>query len=134
LRSLSFNRSQGFAAYPGVSVTGFCTETFEMKRLIFLLLGIGVSLGCLAWSMRETNLAELKQAFANANYLTLPAMLALLFAFYWLKAIRWKWLLAPVRQFTTRELFAPVMTGFAANNILPAHLGEFVRVFFVRHR
>jgi len=105
-----------------------------MKRLIFLLLGIGVSLGCLAWSMRETNLAELKQAFANANYLTLPAMLALLFAFYWLKAIRWKWLLAPVRQFTTRELFAPVMSGFAANNILPAHLGEFVRVFFVRHR
>lgn len=105
-----------------------------MKRILFLIVGIGVSLGCLAWSMRETKTDELLHAFSGANYFTLPLMLALLFAFYWLKAIRWKWLLAPVRQFTTRELFAPVMTGFAANNILPAHLGEFVRVFFVRRR
>ncbi|MBL8813770.1 MAG: flippase-like domain-containing protein [Planctomycetaceae bacterium] len=105
-----------------------------MKRLIFLLLGIGVSFGCLAVLTRNTDFEELKQAFVNADYSTIPAMLALLLAFYWLKAIRWKWLLAPVQTFTTRELFAPVMAGFAVNNMVPAHLGEFVRVFFVRQR
>ncbi|MEZ6041638.1 MAG: lysylphosphatidylglycerol synthase transmembrane domain-containing protein [Planctomycetaceae bacterium] len=105
-----------------------------MKRLFFLIFGIGVSVACFAASLRGTNIDELQTGFAQANYLTLPAMLGLLFAFYWMKTQRWVWLLSPVRQLTVRELFPPMLIGFAANNLLPAHLGEFVRVFIVRRR
>lgn len=105
-----------------------------MKRTLLLLLGIAVSVGCFAWVMRDVKLEELKNSFVYANYRTLPLMLGLLFAFYWLKAIRWKWLLSPVLQISTGKLFQPLLIGFAANNILPAHLGEFVRVFVLRKK
>ena len=105
-----------------------------MKRAFFLIFGVLVSVGCFAASLKGTSTAELRQAVAGANYLTLPVLLLLLFGFYWLKTIRWKWLLAPVAQLTTSQLFPPMLIGFAANNLLPAHLGEFVRVFVVRHR
>ncbi|MDG2129429.1 MAG: lysylphosphatidylglycerol synthase transmembrane domain-containing protein [Fuerstiella sp.] len=103
-----------------------------MKRAIGLIIGIVVSVVCFAYSMKGTSLADLRAGFQQANYLTLPLMLAMLFGFYWLKAMRWSWLLKPVTSLTTRRLFPPLLIGFAANNILPAHLGEFVRVFVVR--
>lgn len=105
-----------------------------MKRAFFLIIGIVVSVGCFAYSLRGTDPQELKTGFANANYLSLPLMLALLWAFYWLKSMRWAWLLAPVAPLTTKQLFPPMLIGFAFNNILPAHLGEFVRVFVVRRK
>ena len=46
---------------------------------------------------------------------------------YWLKAMRWCDLLAPVYETRTAEAYPVMMTGFFANNFLPAHLGEFVR-------
>ena len=105
-----------------------------MKRAFFLILGLGVTVGSFAWSLKGTNTDELKAGFANANYFTLPLMLALLFGFYWLKSLRWKWLLAPAASLTVRQLFPPMLIGFAANNLLPAHLGEFIRVFAVKKK
>ncbi|MBL8819184.1 MAG: flippase-like domain-containing protein [Planctomyces sp.] len=105
-----------------------------MKRTLILIIGIIISVACFALSFRGVEAEELKAGFLQANYFTLPLMLALLFAFYWLKAIRWKWLMSPFLPVTTRELFGPLLIGFAANNILPAHLGEFIRVFVIRRR
>ena len=105
-----------------------------MKRAFFLILGIVVSVGCFAWSLQGTNPAQLKAGFSGANYWTLPVMLLLLFGFYWLKTLRWQALLAPVAPLTFRQLFSPMLIGFAANNLLPAHLGEFIRVFVVRKK
>jgi uncharacterized protein (TIRG00374 family) len=105
-----------------------------MKRALGLIIGIAVSVFFFALSMKGTSVEELKSGFANANYLTLPLMLAMLFGFYWLKAMRWSWLLSPVKPVTTRQLFPPLLIGFAANNILPAHLGEFIRVFVVNRQ
>jgi uncharacterized protein (TIRG00374 family) len=105
-----------------------------MKRAFFLILGIVVSVACFALSLQGTNKEQLTAAFAGANYWSLPVMLGLLFLFYWLKTLRWQWLLAPVAPLTFGQLFPPMLIGFAANNILPAHLGEFVRVFVVRKK
>jgi hypothetical protein len=105
-----------------------------MKRAFVLILGIAVSAACFALSLQGTNQKQLTEAFAGANYWSLPIMLGLLFLFYWLKTLRWQWLLAPVAPLTFGQLFPPMLIGFAANNILPAHLGEFVRVFVVRKK
>lgn len=105
-----------------------------MKRVVLLLLGVLISVGCFAWSLQGTSLAELRAAFSRADYRTLPLLLALLAGFYWLKTLRWVWLLAPVARLKTSQLFPPMLIGFAANNLLPAHLGEFVRVSLVHRR
>ena len=76
-----------------------------MKRAFFLILGIVISIGCFWWSLRDVNQEDLWRGFRDANYLTLPVMLALLLAFYVLKTLRWQWLLAPVAPLTIRQLF-----------------------------
>lgn len=74
--------------------------------------------------------AEIISAFQQADYRSLPAIWLLLAVFYLIKAWRWKLLLAPIGAFRTRtDLLPSVMIGFAFNNVLPAHLGEFVRMF-----
>lgn len=107
------------------------TKTFQ------LILGTAVTIGCLWWAVHvmadgqplSTFLLNLREAFKHANYLSLPLILALLYVFYRVKAWRWTMLLVPLGEFSTGSLFPPVMIGFAFNNLLPAHLGDFVRVF-----
>jgi uncharacterized protein (TIRG00374 family) len=56
-------------------------------------------------------------------------MLLGLWLFFWLKAVRWRLLLDPVRSLETREVTPAMMIGFMGNNVLPAHLGEFMRIY-----
>jgi uncharacterized protein (TIRG00374 family) len=71
----------------------------------------------------------MRQAFKTADYRWLPAMLLSILLFYWIKAWRWSLLLRPVKSCGTWQVTPAMMIGFAFNNILPAHLGDLVRVF-----
>ncbi len=84
---------------------------------------------CLVVALWGIKFDQVKASFSRANYATLPIFIACTFLFYWVKAIRWKCLLQPMREFRTKEVFPPLMIGFMGNNVLPAHLGEFVRVY-----
>ena len=53
----------------------------------------------------------------------LAPMLAAYALYYWVKAVRWRFLLLPIRDATSHALFRPMMIGFFGNNVLPAHLG-----------
>ncbi len=110
---------------------------FYKSKVFNLTLGLSVTGGCIYWAFLtmakdeppRAVLAKIGAAFQAADYRTLPIMWGALALFYWLKAWRWTMLLKPLGSFTTRECLPPVLVGFAFNNLLPAHLGEFVRVF-----
>ncbi|MBX3439809.1 MAG: flippase-like domain-containing protein [Planctomycetaceae bacterium] len=112
-------------------VAWYRTKSFQ------LVIGVAVTCGCLWLAARVMAngrplgdlVREIADAFSRADYRTLPVILAILGVFYWIKAWRWRMLLVPLGDFPTRVLFPPVMIGFAANNLLPAHLGDLVRVF-----
>jgi glycosyltransferase 2 family protein len=101
--------------------------TRHMQRFA-LLTGLLLS-AVFAWlALADTRWADLRSAFALAQlWLGIPFVLVLA-SFYWLKAERWRWLLAPTAQIPTRTLLPALVVGFAANNLLPAHLGELIRV------
>lgn len=111
------------------------TTPFYKKKVFYLFLGLAVSAVCLWLAMRPIlqdpeEWAKMVTAFRSADYRSLPVIFLVLTAFYWLKAWRWKLLLAPIGQFrTVEDLIRPVMIGFALNNTLPARIGEFVRCF-----
>ncbi|HEX6984854.1 MAG TPA: lysylphosphatidylglycerol synthase transmembrane domain-containing protein [Planctomycetaceae bacterium] len=100
-----------------------------------LALGIAVTAACLAaalWGFDRDDYAEIASSFRRADYRTLPLVLALLVGFFWLKAVRWALLLRPLRPaapLTAAQSVPALMIGFAGNNLLPAHLGEFLRVY-----
>jgi len=110
-------------------------KSFWKSSVLQLAVGIVVSAICLYFAGRSLwndpkARAELAVAFQTANYALLPILWGLLAAFYWVKAWRWQMLLQPLGNFAiTRECAPPMMIGFAFNNVLPAHLGEFVRIF-----
>lgn len=101
----------------------------KYSRALKLGAGLLVTIVCLAAALWDIPLADVKDSFARANYLTLPLMLLGLFLFFWLKAVRWRLLLEPVRSFETREVAPAMMIGFMGNNLVPAHLGEFMRAY-----
>lgn len=117
-------------------------KRFYKSRWFNLGLGIAVTLACFWWVFNQMLqgadgrkqpsevFGEIAAAFRRADYRSLPAMWGCLALFYWLKAIRWRMLLQPLGDFRPlQDLLPSTLVGFAFNNVLPAHLGEFVRVF-----
>jgi uncharacterized protein (TIRG00374 family) len=98
-----------------------------MERLV-LLTGLSLSAVFAGLVLADTRWADLRSAFALAQLWFGIPFLIVFASFYWLKAERWRWLLAPTAQIPTRALLPALIVGFAANNLLPAHLGELIRV------
>lgn len=116
------------------------SKPFYKKHSFWLFIGIVVSAACLWYAMKDLLLdaksrKAMVDAFREADYRTLPVIWLVLFLFYWIKAWRWAMLLAPLGKYAPlKDLFPPVMIGFAINNITPAHLGDFARVYLFAHQ
>lgn len=99
------------------------------SKLVKLILGIIITVSCLLAAVWGIDPEQIKESFRHANFWTLPVLLLLLFVFFWLKAIRWRMLLEPIKPLSVSQVTPAMMIGFMGNNILPAHLGEFLRVY-----
>lgn len=99
------------------------------KNTRALVFGILISALALYFALRNVDLSTLSDSILSADPLWILAVLASYLVHYWLKAVRWRDLLEPVCRVRTAEAYPVMMTGFFANNFLPAHLGEFVRMY-----
>ena len=97
-------------------------------------LGLGLSAVFLAFFLARTDFSEIREAFSGANYLVAAAAIPLYFIGYWLRALRWRYLLRPVADVETRRLYPVVLIGLMSNNIAPMRIGELVRAFLVGER
>lgn len=105
-----------------------------LKKFLTLLLVTSITIASLGYALWDVDFAELGQLLAGGDYRLVLPMLALLVLFYWMKALRWVYILRPVRQFTRAEVTPAMMIGFAGNNVLPAHLGELIRIVIFSRR
>ena len=100
-----------------------------------LWLGIGVSvllLLFLAYQVyRIDDPSGLIDELASANYLYLIPAVAVYFVGVYFRALRWQYLLNPLRHFPVKRLYPVVVIGYAANNLLPMRLGEVVRSYYL---
>ncbi len=85
-------------------------------------------------TFRRVDYGSLWTAMKGADYLyLLPAATVNLFQFY-LRSLRWGYLMEPLKVIGTLSLFSATTIGFMANNILPARIGEVVRAYAVGRR
>lgn len=102
-----------------------------MKRNnIRLIIGIFISLTLLIWVIISTDWHEIWIRLQEANWLLLVAALFAVMLNIILRAWRWGIMLEPEdaeRPFST--LFDIVNLGYLANNLLPARLGDLIRVY-----
>jgi uncharacterized protein (TIRG00374 family) len=91
------------------------------------IVGIIISAVFLIYALAKVDYAEVVKAFSEASYgWTIPMMLTVMIAMV-IRALRWRWLLNPIKTLRFGTLFSSVMIGFMANNVLPARIGEVVR-------
>jgi uncharacterized protein (TIRG00374 family) len=93
------------------------------------LLGFAVGGACLWLAIRHASSADLARVLGSAK----PGWLALAVLAYWLelgaRVIRWRALLSHMeKDVRLGDAASAFMIGYAANNVLPAKLGELVRV------
>ena len=112
----------------GEAASEAASERSLVRRVLPLAATAVVTIAAIGYVASQTNFERLSAAFAAADYRLLPLFVAVLVAFYGLKAWRWAMLLRPLGRFGLGELWPSMMAGFAFNNLLPAHLGEFVRM------
>lgn len=99
-------------------------------------LAVGVVLGALFLylSARKVNFGEMWTTLQGAHYHYFLAMLVLNLLVIWVRAVRWRILLSPVRMMPTRRLLSPMCIGLMANFVFPARAGEFIRAYLVGKR
>jgi glycosyltransferase 2 family protein len=99
------------------------------KPDIKLWLGIAISAFFLFLLFRKIDFDKLGAAFRELDHRYLWPALVLTFVSYFLRAVRWKYLLLPIKRTRMGHLFSSTLIGYMANNLLPARLGEFVRAY-----
>jgi uncharacterized protein (TIRG00374 family) len=98
--------------------------------------GVGILLSALLLmlALRDVDSEALKSVLISARWWVIAPFLAALFAYYWIKTVRWAYLLRSIAPAPTKRLFAPVMIGYAAGALLPMQLGELIRAWLGARR
>lgn len=99
------------------------------RRTLFALVVSGAFLALVFWSI---DFDEFIDAFAEANYLWLIPAVIVYFLAFTLRAWRWQSLLKHLGGVTLGRSYFVATIGYAANNVLPLRLGEFVRAYLLR--
>ena len=114
-----------------VSVPVLAITMGKTSKLITFIVGIAIGAAFLWAAVRDIDAGQVFAALRDANFAIAVPLLLVLALFYWLKARRWAYLLAPVRDFSDMQLFPPMILGFAGNNVLPIRLGELLRIYLL---
>jgi hypothetical protein len=85
-------------------------------------------------AFRKVDVSELHHALAHARYGYLVPAIAVMVVSLWLRAVRWRYLLAPIKRIGMGSLFSATAIGLMANDILPARIGEIVRAHIIGDR
>lgn len=104
------------------------------KRWLTIAAGILLSAVLLMFAVRNVDGHDLAEVLSTARWWVIAPFLVALMAFYWIKTVRWAYLLRTIAPNATRRLFAAVMIGYAAGAILPLQLGEVVRAWLGAQR
>ena len=94
-----------------------------------LWIGLFISALFLYLAFRKVDFGQMLEALRKANYWYLLPAILILFLSHFLRALRWRYLLDPIKRLDIGSLFSSLIIGYGANTITPAHLGEVLRAY-----
>ncbi|TDL51866.1 flippase-like domain-containing protein [Paenibacillus dendritiformis] len=100
-------------------------------KILKIALGVLVSIFFVVILVNNLEWDKIWKDLDNNNYfIILPAIIIQLSS-YWIRSVRWKYILSSMKLMKSSELFPIVAISYMANNILPFRMGEFVRAYLV---
>lgn len=98
-----------------------------------LYIGLIIAFLACYYTFRNVSLKDLGHAFASIQYIYLIPSLFFYLFYYYIRAVRWKYLILSIKEVDHKRLLSPVMIGFMAN-MLPARIGELIRAYLLGKR
>ncbi len=105
----------------------YLTKSINWK----LWLGLLISALFLFLAFREVDLARTWAVIRSANLFHLSLAVMITFFHFVIRAWRWGILLEPIKKTGYLNRLSSIFIGFAANCLLPARLGEFIRANYL---
>ena len=99
----------------------------KIRTVVVSLLAIAL----FAWFLSRANLADVGAQVRHARLGYLAAALVLVAISFWVRAVRWQHLLAPIGPTRFRTAFRTTVIGFAALSLLPARAGDLLRPYLL---
>ncbi len=93
-----------------------------------------LTVGLLGWFLRNANFADVWLQVRRARMDLVLVALACVGATYWIRVVRWQYLLAPIGATTFRTAFRATVIGFAALSVLPARVGDVLRPYLLARK
>ena len=101
-----------------------------MKHWGKTFIGILITVLLFWWALSGVAFLDVWDNIRQGNLILLLASVFVATFGFFIRALRWKVLLTPVKADTSlHSRFAGVSIGFMANNLLPARVGEFARAY-----
>lgn len=97
-------------------------------------LGIAISLFFMVLLFNKIDFRLLGTALLSADYRYVFLAICFTFFNYFLRAVRWHYLLISEKSIPLSPLYSATIIGYMANNLLPARLGEFIRAYTLARR
>lgn len=94
-------------------------------------IGLIISVFFLYLAFRQVDLQKFAETLKDSNVLLLTLAVFTLFISHWLRAVRHRLFLNPIKKIKYISLFSALMIGYMANSVLPAHLGEVLRAYII---
>ncbi len=102
-----------------------------MSKTVKFSIGLLFSIVGLIYAFRQFNWTEFIDSLRGVNYWYLIGAMALQLASVWLRALRWKWLLSPIKDVPLRITFDATIIGYFGNSVLPVRMGELLRAYII---
>ena len=102
--------------------------------LIRAILGIAISVAAIVLVLRSVNIGETVEVLKRADLRWVVLGAAFSTTDLAFRGLRWQRLIRPLAAVRYLPMFGYLLIGYAANNVLPARLGELVRSHYLGDR
>jgi uncharacterized protein (TIRG00374 family) len=103
----------------------------KKNELILRGLGILISVISIGWVLHNFEMSEVSRAIRGTDYRKLCIVLLIILVSYTFRSLRWGILFGRTKSPRKANLFAIMMIGYLANNVLPGRVGELIRSFML---
>lgn len=106
----------------------------KTRRVIQTLVSVAILIVSVYFAFRGVDIQRFAEAFGKANYWWVIASMPVVLLSHYVRAMRWKTLLVPLRKnVTVFNGFSAIMIGYMFNNLIPRS-GEVIRAYVFSRR
>lgn len=104
------------------------------NRSVRIAVSLVLMVALLAVFLWNVNFAEVGHSIATADPLYLVGACLVALLAYWLRALRWQFILLPVKRVRHSSVLLTTAVGYAALSLLPARMGDLIRPLLLARR